>query len=149
MSRKKHSTDDLVPAITIPPDAFVDQLPLPKNYDDAVTGPYRNYWIPAIANELKNLRQYKVWQKQKVPEGIIPVRGRFVFKWKPDENNHLDKAKARFTMQGCTQIRGLHFQKTYAATAFIESLRFIFKLAVELNYEIDSTDLEAAYLTCY
>ena len=44
----------------IPTDAFVDQLSLPKDYHDAVTGPYRNYWIPAIAEEMQNLRHFKV-----------------------------------------------------------------------------------------
>ena len=48
----------------IPTDAFVDQLSLPKDYHDAVTGPYRNYWIPAIAEEMQNLRHFKVWQIQ-------------------------------------------------------------------------------------
>ena len=127
-----------VPTITIPPGTYVDQLPPPKNYDDAILGPYRNYWIPAIAEELNNLRSYKVWRKEKMPKGIIPVRGRFVFKWKPDENNHLERAKARFTMQGCTQIRNLHFKKTYAPTAFIESLRFVIKIGVTCAVDLIS-----------
>ena len=139
----------LVDPIVVAPDTFVDQLPLPKNYDDAVTGPYRNYWIPAIANELQNLRNYKVWKEQKLPKGTIPVRGRFVFKWKPDSHNHLERAKARFTMQGYTQIKNLHYKKTYAPVAFAESLRLILKIGVELDFEIDVTDLEAAYLTAH
>ena len=138
-----------VEPIVIPPGTFVDQLPIPKNYDDAVLGPYRNYWIPAIAEELQSLKNYKVWKKQKLPEGIIPVRGRFVFKWKPDSQNHLERAKARFSMQGCTQIKGVHFKKTYAPVAFAESFRLIIKIGVDLDYEIDVTDLKVAYLTCY
>ena len=102
------SRDHPVKSIKIPPEAFVDRLPVPMNYDDTVTGPYREYWIPTIATELRNLQHYKVWRKQKLSKGIIPVRGRFVFKWKPDSENHLERAKARFTMQGCTQIKHLH-----------------------------------------
>ena len=143
------SSAHLVKAIKIPPETFVDRLPLPRNYDDAVTGPYREYWIPAIATEMRNLQHYKVWRKQRLPKGIIPVRGRFVFKWKPDSENHLERAKARFTMQGCTQIKNLHFKKTYAPVCFAESVRFLMKIGVELDYEVDVTDLESAYLTCY
>ena len=145
--RKVTANRPLAKKIIIKPGTFVDQLPLPKDYDDAVLGPYRDYWIPAIAAELQNLQSYKVWKKQKLPKGVIPVRGRFVFKWKPDSNNHLERAKARFTMQGCTQIRNLHFKKTYAPIAYAESLRLIFKIGVELDYEIDTTDLESAFLT--
>ena len=118
-----------------------------KSYEDAVLGPYRNYWIPAIAAELANLRNYGVWRPEPMPEGTIPVKGKFVWKWKPDSENHLDKAKARFTMQGCRQLKGLHFRKTYAPVAYAQSIRLSLKLGVDLDYCIDVTDLEAAYLT--
>ena len=114
--------------IEIPSDAFVDHLPLPKNYEQAVTGPYRNYWIPAIAEEIQNLKNYKVWKVQKMPHGAIPIKGKLVFKWKADENNHLSKAKVRFTMKGFSQIRGLHYLKTYAPVAFASSIRLVLKL---------------------
>ena len=139
----------LVQPITIPPDTFVDQLPLPTGYDDAVTGPYRNYWIPAIAEEMQNLRNNKVWHVQRMPLGTIPIRGKFVFKWKPDANNHLARAKVRFTMQGCRQIRGVHYLKTYAPVAYAASVRVGLKLGVDLDYLLDVTDLRAAYLTAH
>ena len=139
----------LVDPITIPSGTFVDKLPRPTSYENAVTGPYRNYWIPAIAAELQNLKNYKVWKKEKMPKGIIPIRGKFVFKWKPDENGYLLKAKARFTMQGCRQLKGLHYRKTYAPVAYAASLRLVLKLAVDLDYEIHVTDLKAAYLTAF
>ena len=70
VARARHKNNKLVPAITIPPGTFVDKLPIPKDYDDAVTGPYRNYWIPAIANELRNLRKYNVWAKRSYPKEL-------------------------------------------------------------------------------
>ena len=140
--------EGLPPAVTIKPGTFVDTLPLPKDYEDAVTGPYRKYWIPAIAAELENLINYRVWKVEQMPNGAHPVKGKFVFRWKPDEHNHLDKAKARFCMQGFTQIKGIHYDKTYAPVAFATSLRLaLLKLGVELDYCMDVVDLKAAYLT--
>ena len=133
----------------IPKDTFVDTLPLPKDYDDAITGPYRNYWIPAIAEEMQNLRNYKVWKVQKMSHGVIPIKGKLVFKWKADDKNHLAKAKVRFTMKGCSQIRGLHYLKTYAPVAFASSIRLTLKLGVDLDYCLDTTDIKAAYLSAY
>ena len=138
-----------VEAIKISSDTFVDSLPLPKNYDDAVLGPYRDYWIPAIAEELENLRNYKVWRQEIMPKNAIPIRGKFVFKWKPNSKNRLEKAKARFTMQGCRQLKGIHYRKTYAPVAFASSLRLVLKLGVDLDYCLDVTDLKAAYLTAH
>ena len=59
--------------IKIGPDVFVDTLPLPTSYQDAITGPYRDYWIKAIAEELDNLRDHGVWKKQPLPKHIRPI----------------------------------------------------------------------------
>ena len=146
-ARANRPTGPLPEPITISPDTFVDKLPLPKSYDDAVLGPYRHYWIPAIASEIANLKNYGVWKLQQLPIDAIPVKGKFVFRWKPDSNNHLEKAKARFTMKGCCQKKNVHYKKTYAPVAYAQSVRVGLKLGVDLDYCIDVTDLEAAYLT--
>ena len=145
--RVNRPTGALPEPIVIPPGTFVDTLPIPKSYDDAVLGPYRNYWIPAIASEIANLKSYGVWRLEQIPMDSIPVKGKLVFKWKPDSNNHLLKAKARFTMQGFRQTKNLHYKKTYAPVAYAQSVRVAVKLGVDLDYEIDVTDLESAYLT--
>ena len=79
-----------MPSIIISP---VDSLPLPKTYEETIFGPYRNYWIPAIAEEIANLKNYEVWRLEQMPMNAIPVKGKFVYKWKPDNNNHLERAK--------------------------------------------------------
>ena len=114
-----------------------------------MTGPYRRYWIKEIAEELANLRNYKVWRKEKLSDGVQPIKGKFVWKWKGDQHNHLEKAKAHFTLQGCRQIKGLHYRKTYAPVVFATTLRVVLKLAVDLDYCVDVTDLKAAYLTAH
>ena len=139
----------LVPEIVIGPKQTIDTLPLPKSYKDAVTGPYRKYWIRAVAEELANLRNYKVWRKEPLPKDAQPIRGKFVWKWKGDENNYLLKAKARFTLQGCCQVKYIHYKKTYAPVAYATTLRVALKLGVDLDYCIDVTDLKAAYLTAF
>ena len=144
---EKQDDDDLVPEINIAPNTCVDTLLLPKDYEDAVTGPYRAYWITAIAEEIQNLINYKVWKVEEMSPDAVPVRGKFVFKWKPDERNHLHKAKARFCMQGYRQRKGLHYDKTYVSVVFASSLRVTLKLGVELDFCIDVINLKAAYLT--
>lgn len=58
-----------VPEIIVPPDAKVSSIPLPKSYKDAVTGPYRRYWIEAVRIELENLLSRKVWREEPLPRG--------------------------------------------------------------------------------
>ena len=52
-------------------------------------------------------------------------------------------------MQGCRQKKGIHYRKTYAPVAYAATLRIVMKLAVDLDYCLDVTDLKAAYLTAH
>ena len=105
---KRRRRGELPPKITVSPETFVDTLPVPKTYEEAITGPYRDYWIKAIADELDNLRNYGVWKVQRLPKNVRPVKGKFVFRWKPNAANTLDKPKARFTLKGYSQKKGIH-----------------------------------------
>ena len=144
---KRRRRGELPPKITVSPETFVDTLPVPKTYEEAITGPYRDYWIKAIADELDNLRNYGVWKVQRLPKNVRPVKGKFVFRWKPNAANTLDKPKARFTLKGYSQKKGIHYKKTYASVAAIMTIFLTCIVSVKLDYACHQSDLKAAYLT--
>ena len=146
-SRASSKPNTMVPEIKIPKGTKVDTLPLPKSYNDAVTGPYRRYWIRSIAEEMANLREYKVWRLQRKPKRARPIKGMFVFKWKPTEQDTLSKAKARFTMKGYSQKKNVHYRKTYVSVAALMTVYLTCIIGSELDYAIHQVDLKAAYLT--
>ena len=127
----------LEPEIVVGPHVKVDTLPLPFSY---VTGPYRRYWIKAIAEEMANLREHRVWRTQRLPKGARPIKGMFVFKWKPKQDGTLSKSKARFTMKGYSQQRGLHYEKTYASVAALMTVYLTSIIAVELDHSLPTPD---------
>ena len=133
--------------IVIGPEVFVDSLPLPTSYEDAITGPYRDYWTKAIAEELANLRDHGVWRKQKLPQHARPIKGKLVYHWKPTAKNTLHKAKVRFTMKGFSQKKGVHYTKTHASVAALMTIYLTCIVAVEADMVLHQTDLKAAYLT--
>ena len=145
--RACRKTGRLPSKITIQPGTFVDTLPLPSSYEDAITGPYRDYWIKAIAEELENLRSHGVWRLQKLPRDAKPIKGKMVFKWKPTEKNTLHKPKARFTLKGYHQQKHKHYTKTYASVAALMTVFLTCIIAVELDMAMHQTDIKAAYLT--
>ena len=89
-----------VPKVNINSDTKAMTIPVPRNYHDAVTGPYRDYWIAAIRTEIGNLIDRGTWDEVKIPEHAKVIKGRYVFKVKADKNNCIDKFKARWIVQG-------------------------------------------------
>ena len=148
---------DVNGAITLPPESNsakiqitpatkAKSIPLPHNYQDAVTGHYRDYWIQAISTELNNLISRDTWREEVKPPGKKVIPGRYVWKVKALEDGTIDKFKARWIMKGYMQKHGVDYDKTYAGVANIVTIRILLALACELDWELISMDVSAAYL---
>ena len=135
-----------VPKATIAPNTKYHNIPIPKSYIDAVTGPYRDFWIKAIQTEIDNLISRGTWIEVKMPSHARVLKGRYVFKVKPDKDNNIDKFKARWIVQGFRQRRGLDYLKTFASVSNIVTIRLICYIACELDLPLLQCDVTAAYL---
>ena len=132
-----------VPKATISPNTKYHLIPIPKNYKDAVTGPYRDFWIKAIKTEIDNLVSRGTWQEVQMPPHARVLKGRYVFKVKPDMNNNIDKFKARWIVQGFRQRRGLDYLKTFASVCNIVTIRLLCYIACELDLLLLQCDVTA------
>ena len=65
-----------VPKTTIAPDTKYHLIPIPKNYKDTVTGPYRDFWIKAIQTEINNLVSRGTWKEVEMPPHVRVLKGR-------------------------------------------------------------------------
>jgi hypothetical protein len=72
--------------------------------------------------ELDQLNKYGVYKVlDKLLEGKTTVDTKWVLREKRDSQGEIIKYKARLTRRGFTQIKGLHYNKTYAPVAWPES----------------------------
>ena len=135
-----------IPEIIVTPETLASSIPVPKSYHEAVTGPYRRYWIEAIRQELENLLSRKVWREEPLPNGSKPVPGRYVWKVKRTDTGTIAKWKARYIIQGFRQRAGRDYEKTFAGVANIVTIRIMLAIACELGWEVHQMDVKAAYL---
>jgi hypothetical protein len=103
-------------------------------------------WQAAIKEELDNLAAMKVWSIRKVPTGRRPLKGRWVFAEKTNDEGEVIRFKARYVAKGFTQVIGLDYESTFAPTATFVSMRLILTMAAKFNWEVYSFDFVAAYL---
>ena len=125
---------------------MASSIPLPKSYKEAVTGPYRRYWIEAIRVELENLLSHKVWREEPLPNGSVPVPGKYVWKVKRSDMGTIAKWKVRYIVQGFRQRKGIDYEKTFASVANIVTVRALLAIACEMNWDVHQMDVKAAYL---
>ncbi|KAI7933255.1 hypothetical protein MJO29_016939 [Puccinia striiformis f. sp. tritici] len=121
-------------------------ISVPKTFKQAMNSSDKEAWSKAIAVELNNLEEMRVWVLGLQPTDKKALGGRWVFATKPDTDGSGVRFKARYVAKGFTQIEGQDFLKTFAPTATFVSLRLLMVIAAVNKWPVQSFDFVAAYL---
>ena len=120
---------------------------VPLTYSDAINSDEHLEWEEAIADELQNLYDNKIFTFVKyVPKGKNLISTRWIFNNKYGSNNTITKRKARVVARGYKQRRGIDYELTYSPTLNIDALKLIIALAANMCWDIVQLDIKAAYL---
>jgi hypothetical protein len=115
---------------------------VPKTFKQAKKSVSWTNWKAAIAEELANLADMRVWLVGKVTPGRTPLKGRWVFAEKSNDQGEIIRYKARYVAKGFTQVVGVDYEATFVSMR----LRVILKMAAKFNWPVYLFDFVAAYL---
>lgn len=113
---------------------------------EALDSNERDEWNTAINCELRNLREYKVFERLPASPGDKPIKTKFVLTRKRGPNGEILKYKARLVALGYKQRAGTDYGETFAPVCREESIRILIHLATVKNLLIHQIDVDAAYL---
>ena len=113
--------------------------------------PNRDAWITAHMKEVNSILNRSTMSEPLAPDAVQLLNPRQILKSKmtyrvsynPDGSL---KLKARFVACGYSQIEGVNYDETYAPTAHYKSLCTLLHIAAVNGYEIQSADVESAFL---
>ncbi|MBW0480527.1 hypothetical protein O181_020242 [Austropuccinia psidii MF-1] len=108
---------------------------VPRTYHLALQCKDKTKWITAIERELSAMNKLKLWDIVELKSDYKLVGMTWVFKVKKDHLHHTIEHKACLCAQGFTQTPGVDFEKTYAPTGRLNSLRSLIA-----HYCIDGLD---------
>ena len=74
------------------------------------------------------------------------IGSRIVLRYKLDKDGSIDTRKSRLVAQGFTQREGINYNDTFSPTAKLTAIRIIVAIAVRNDWELEQTDVDAAYL---
>ena len=106
--------------------------------------PQAAHWKTASDKEITSLKKHGVFDLvpiASVPAGHKVVVTRWVFKIKADSTYN-----GRLVVQGFSQIPGVDCGGTFAPVCRLQSIRMMFAIAVELDYEVHMLDVQTAFL---
>ena len=116
---------------------------VPSSVQEAVEDPQ---WKEAIKGEFDSLCSNKVWTLEQLPKGPKPLKRKWHFTMKHNENGSFKKCRARFVAKSFSQVEGRNYLETYSPTARMSTIQILLNLAAQYQVKPRQMDINTAYL---
>jgi len=121
---------------------------LPRNFAESESPLFQSKFGPANKKEIDMILEYGVFSNEPVdlPPGKKALDTKYVWDIKTNQDGAIERYKARLCIRGFLQEYLEHFHKTYAPTAFKETIRLIFYLIYSHGFHQYYFDIKGAFL---
>ncbi|CAI7775099.1 unnamed protein product [Closterium sp. NIES-53] len=125
------------------PDA--PDIPTPRSYTGAITGPYSSQWQAAMDAEMASWKSTGTFVDEVPPPGANIVDGMWIFRGKRPPGSP-PAFKARYVARGFSQRQGVDYFQTFSPTPKMTTLWVLLHVAAQRDYELHSPDFSTAFL---
>ncbi|CAI7800644.1 unnamed protein product, partial [Closterium sp. NIES-54] len=125
------------------PDA--PDIPTPRSYAEAITGPYSSRWQAAMDAEMASWKSTSTYVNEVPPPGVNIVDGMWIFRVKRPPGSP-PAFKAPYVARGFSQRQGVDYFQTFSPTPKMTTLRVLLLVAAQRDYELHSLDFSTAFL---
>ncbi|CAI7857621.1 unnamed protein product [Closterium sp. NIES-54] len=125
------------------PDA--PNIPTPRSYTEAITGPYSSQWQRAMDVEMAPWKSTGTYVNAVPPFGANIVDGMWIF-WVKQPPGSPSVFKACYVARGIRQRQGLDFFHIFSSIPKMSTLRVLLHVAAQRDYELHSLDFSTAFL---
>ncbi|CAI7730498.1 unnamed protein product [Closterium sp. NIES-53] len=125
------------------PDA--PDIPTPRSYAEAITGPYSSQWQAAMDAEMASWKSTGTYINEVPPPRANIVDGLWIFRVKKSPGSP-PAFKARYVARGFNQQQGVDYFQTFSPTPKMTTLRVLLDVAAQRDYELHSLVFSTAFL---
>ncbi|CAI7876237.1 unnamed protein product, partial [Closterium sp. NIES-53] len=125
------------------PDA--PDIPTPRSYVEAITGPYSSQWQAAMDAEMASWKSTGTYVDEVPPPGANIFDGMWIFEVKRPPGSP-PAFKARYFARGFSQRQGVDYFQTFSPTPKMTTLRVLLHVAAQRDYALHSLNFSTAFL---
>ncbi|CAI7902808.1 unnamed protein product [Closterium sp. NIES-54] len=120
-------------------------IPTPRSYAEAITGPYSSQWQTAMDAKMASWKSTGTYVDAVPPSGANIIDGMWIFrmKWPPRSPPVF---KNRYVARGFSLRQGVDFFHTFSSTPKMTTLRVLLHVVAQRDYELHSLDFTTAFL---
>ena len=105
-------------------------------YQKAVIGPNSKKWLEAMKSMMDSMYANHVWILVDLPEGVKPIRCKWVFKKNTDINANVCTFKGQPIVKGFKQIHDINYDETFSLVVMLKFIEIFLTIVTYYNYEI-------------
>ncbi|CAI7813605.1 unnamed protein product [Closterium sp. NIES-54] len=125
------------------PDA--PDIPTPRSYAEAITGPYCSQWQAAMDAEMASWKSTGTYVDAVPPSRANIVDGMWIFRVKQPPGSP-PAFKARYVARGFSHRQGVDYFQTFSPTLKMTTLRVLLHVVALRDYELHSLDFITTFL---
>ena len=95
---------------------------------------------------MKSLGENHTYDLIELPQGKRPLKNKWVYRLKSEENNSQPRYKARLVVKGFSQKKGVDYDEIFSPVVKMSSIRVILGIAASLNLEIEQLNVKTKFL---
>nr|GEW00303.1 hypothetical protein [Tanacetum cinerariifolium] len=114
--------------------------------DDEFTNPFCTPTQEVAESSTHNIDNSNVWELIDKPFGKTVIRLKWLWKNKKDEDQTVNRNKARLIAKGYAQKEGIDFEESFAPVARWEDVWIFFAYAAHKSFPIYQMDVKTAFL---
>nr|GEZ89902.1 retrovirus-related Pol polyprotein from transposon TNT 1-94 [Tanacetum cinerariifolium] len=100
----------------------------------------------SIQEELNEFERVEVWELVPLPNKVMVITLKWIYKVKLDELGGILKNKARLVAHGYRQEDGIDFEESFALVTRLEAIRIFLAYAAHKNMVVYQMDVKTAFL---
>ncbi|CAI7883730.1 unnamed protein product [Closterium sp. NIES-54] len=127
----------------VDPDA--PDIPTPRSYAEAITGPYSSQWQAAMDAEMASWKSTGTYVDAVPPSRANIVDGTWIFRLKRPSGSP-PAFKARYIARGFRQRQGVDYVQTFSPTPKMTTLWVLLHVAAQRDSKLHSLDFSTAFL---
>src|SRR3954469_19784156 len=117
----------------------------PQTFEDAISHTDLDNWLKAMKDKIDQLEKLGTYQLEDLPMGSQAVGNKWVYNTKINPDSTI-RHKVQLVAQGFSQWPGLDYFDTYSPVMQMASLRVLWAIAENLDWEAEQMDVVGAYL---
>ena len=115
-------------------------------FQEAISCPDASWWMAIMQEEIEDLHKSQTWELVALPKGRKAIGNKWIYKIKRDDNDQVERYRARLVVKGYTQKEGIDFNEIVSPIVRLTTIRVVVAMCTAFDLYFEQLDIKIAFL---